>query len=201
MATPPTPLPRISPEAPQAAPPKKQNILIWILGGCGTLLVLFILVAVIAVRTFVKRNVHVGPNGEVDVQVGGMTMHTGKAQDLGIPVYPGVDLARASGVEMTIPNAKNGPLNLTTAIYATNDPVAKVDAWYQQNLDSDFVRQVPGARQPAGGNSAFPIPIDPGAISYACIRSGTMYAVSLNGMFGTTQIKLMRTSTPVHQPQ
>jgi hypothetical protein len=205
MATPPTQFPNMSPEAPQAAAPKKQNILIWILGGCGTVLVLFILVAVIGVRTFVKRNVHVGPNGEVDVQVGGMSVHGGKAQDVGIPVYPGVDTSRSSGVEMTIPSAKNGPVTVTTAVYSSKDSLDKVDAWYLQNLGSDYARQGPGAKQTTAGDKTFPIPMEYGAIAYMSTRDDVMYAVSLNSLLGTTQIKLMRANIPApattRQPQ
>src|SRR5271154_512202 len=109
MATPPNPLPRMSPETPGLPPPaKKQNILIWILSGCGTVLVLLILVGALGFRSFMKNNIHVGPNGEVDVKVGGMTMHGGKPQDIGLPIYPAIDAATAAGMEMTIPTPKNG---------------------------------------------------------------------------------------------
>ncbi|HUK31096.1 MAG TPA: hypothetical protein VLV89_08280, partial [Candidatus Acidoferrum sp.] len=93
MTTPPNPLPSISPEAPGAPPiERKSHTLAWVLGGCGTLLVLFIIVAVLGIRTFVKNNVRMGPNGEMTVQMpGGGTMRTGKAMDLGIPVYPNTE--------------------------------------------------------------------------------------------------------------
>jgi hypothetical protein len=197
MATPPTPLPRISPEMPGVPPPaKKQNILIWILSGCGTVLVLLVLVGMLAFRSFVKNNVHIGSNGEVDVKMGSMTMHGGKAQDVGLPIYPGVDTARATGMKMTIPTTKNGKQTITQSIYSSNDSVEKVDDWYHQNLDAEFIRLDAGQNQAVLGDKAFPFPLDRGAISYQCKRGDAMYAVTIHSIMGTTQLKLMRATAP-----
>jgi hypothetical protein len=201
MASPPTPLPNISPEAPGGAPPKKQNILIWILGGCGTVLVLFLIVAFLGFRSFVKNHMHVGPNGEVDVQVGGMTMHGGKPKDLGIPVYPGVDAVGAIGMDMTIPIANNDPVSISIAQYKTRDSVKMLDDWYRHNLGPEFTR-MEGRQKPASvGGRAFPLPIDSGAIAYICTRDDIQYAVTMNSLFGQTQLKLMRTNPPAAKPQ
>jgi len=202
MATPQTPLQNRSPAVPGTVPPKKnQNILIWILTGCGTVLVLFILVAVLAFRSFVKNNLHVGPNGEVDVQMGGMTMHAGKAQDVGLPIYPGADIASATGMEMTIPTPKNGTQAITQAIYSSKDSVEKVDDWYHQKLGAEFIRLDAGQNQAVLGDKSFTFPHDRGAISYTCKRGDAMYAVTLHAIMGTTQLKLMRATAPVHPPQ
>jgi len=201
MATPPTPLPRISLDLPGAPPPKKQNILIWILSGCGTVLVLLVLVGVLAFRSFVKNNMHIGPNGEVDVKIGGMTMHGGKAQDIGLPIYPGIDTAHATGMEMTIPTPKNGQQTITQSIYSSKDSVEKVDDWYHQNLDPEFVRLDAGKNQAVVGDNAFPFPLDSGAISYQCKRGDAMYAVTVHSIMGTTQLKLMRATAPVKPTQ
>jgi hypothetical protein len=201
MATPPTPLPRISPEAPGAIPPKKnQSILIWILSGCGTILVLLVIVGALAFRSFMK-NVHVGPNGEVDMRFGGMSMHAGKAKDVGLPIYPGLDVASATGMEVTVPNKQTGPVSVTMAIYSSKDPVEKVDDWYHENLGPEFIRLDPGKNQSVLGDKAFPFPIDQGAIAYSCRRGDTMYAVTLHSIMGTSQIKLMRANAPTHQAQ
>src|ERR1039457_5799667 len=139
MATPPTPLPRISPEAPGRPPTKKyQNILVWILSGCGVAIMLLVLVGALAFRSIMK-NFHVGPNGEVGTKIGGMTMHAGEAQDVGLPIYPGADIAHATGMEMTIPTPKNGTQSITQASYSTKDSVEKVDDWYHQNLGAEFI--------------------------------------------------------------
>lgn len=203
MATPPTPLANISPEVPGAPPPKKnQNVLIWILSGCGTVLVLLVLVGVFAFRSFVKNNVHVGPNGEVDVKVGGMTMRGGKPRDLGIPVYPGADAAHATGMDMTVPLPKHDPLALSMAIYSTKDSEKTVDDWYHENLRPDFIRLEPGQRPTVVGGKSFVLPIEAGAIAYTCTRDDIEYAVTLNSLLGNTQIKLMRSNNPVvNQPQ
>jgi hypothetical protein len=201
MATPPTPLPRISPEAPGGPPPKKnQNILVWILSGCGVAIVLLVLVGALAFRSIMK-NFHVGPNGEVDMKIGGMTMHAGKAQDVGLPIYPGADIAHATGMEMTIPTPKNGTQSITQAIYSSKDSVEKVDDWYHQNLGAEFIRLDAGQNQAVLGDKAFPFPLDRGAISYTCKRGDTNYAVTLHAIMGTAQLKLMRANAPVHTPQ
>ena len=201
MATPPTPLPRISPEMPGLPPPaKKQNILIWILSGCGVVIVLLVIVGALAFRSIVK-NMHVGPDGSVDMKIGPMTMHTGKAQDVGLPVYPAVDAGTAMGTEMTIPTAKNGRQTITQAIYSSKDSAEKVDDWYHQNLDAEFIRLDPGQNSAVLGDKAFPFPLDRGAISYQCKRGDAMYAVTIHAIMGTTQLKLMRATAPVQPPQ
>src|SRR5579864_1731754 len=147
MGTPPAPLPKISPEMPGVPPPaKKQNIRIWILSGCGVVIVLLVIVAALAFRTVVK-NMHVGPDGSVDMKIGGMTMHGGKAQDIGLPIYPSADTDRATGLEMAIPTAKNGRQTITQAIYSSKDSVEKVDDWYHQNLGAEFIRLDAGLNQ------------------------------------------------------
>jgi len=202
MATPPTPLPRISPEMPGVPPPpKKQNILIWILSGCGTVLVLLVIVAVLGFHSFMKNNFHIGPNGEVDMKIGSVSMHTGKAPDVGLPIYPGVDVAHAMGMEATLPTPKFGNQSVSQAIYSSTDSVEKVDDWYHQNLGPEFIRLDPGKSQSALGDKAFPLPTDLGAISYTTKRDETRYAVTIHSILGNTQIKLMRANPAAHSPQ
>jgi hypothetical protein len=197
MATPPSPVPGISPEAPGMPPlKKKSNVLVWILGGCGTVLILGIIVAVVGFRLFVKNHMHIGPNGEVDMQMAGMTMHTGKPKDLGIPVYPGVDPAGAIGMDMMVPIANNEPLSLSVAQYKTKDSQKTVDDWYRQNLGPEFTRYEPGQKPTVVQGKAFPLPVDRGAIAYSCMRGDIQFAVTINSTFGQTQLKLMRTNTP-----
>lgn len=202
MATPPTPLPRSSPESPGVPPPlKKQNILIWILSGCGTVLVLLVIVAVLAFHSFMKNNVHIGKNGEVDMKIGGVSMHTGKAPDVGLPIYPGVDIAHAMGMEASLPTRKFGTQSVSQAIYSSTDSAEKVDDWYHQNLGSEFIRLDRGKSQAVLGNNAFPLPIDLGAISYTTRRGETRYAITIHSILGNTQIKLMRANPIVPSPQ
>jgi|SRR5882724_10949173 len=201
MATPPNPLPRISLEIPGAPPPKKQNTLVWILSGCGTVLVLAIIVGVIGLRMFVKNHVHVGPDGGVDIQVAGMTMHAGKAKDLGIPIYTNADIAHARGVDMTVPVKGGAPLSMSASVYATPDSVQKVDEWYRQNLSQEYTRLEPGTNQTTVGDKGIPMPIDRGAIAYSCQRDNIMLLVTINSTLGKTQIKLARSNPPGSQPQ
>jgi hypothetical protein len=202
MATPPTPLPGISPEAPGAPPAKKsQNVLVWVLGGCGTVLVLLVIVGALAFRSFMKNNIHVGPDGSVDMKFGPMTMHGGKPQDVGLQVYPGVETAGAMGMEMTLPTAKYGTQIISQAIYNSKDPVEKVDDWYHENLSAEFIRLDAGKNQAVLGDKAFPMPLDFGAISYSSKHGDTRYAVTIHAIMGTTQIKLMRSNAPQPKAQ
>jgi hypothetical protein len=202
MATPPTPLPGTSPQMPGLPPPaKKQNVLIWILSGCGTVLVLLVLVGILAFRSFMKNNIHVGPNGEVDVNIAGMSMHGGKPIDIGVPVYPGIETANAAGMEMTIPTPKNGQQTIAQSIYSSKDSTEKVDDWYRQNLGPEFTRLDANQNQSVLGDNAFPFPLDPGSISYQCKRGDAKYAVTIHAIMGTTQLKLMRATAPVKPPQ
>jgi hypothetical protein len=202
MATPPTPLPRMSPEMSGVPPPqKKQNILIWILSGCGTVLVLLVIVAVLAFHSFMKNNFHVGPNGEVDMKIGSVSMHTGKAPDVGLPIYPGVDIAHAMGMEATLPTRKFGTQSVSQAIYSSTDSVGKVDDWYHQNLGPEFIRLDAGKSQAVLGDNAFPLPTDLGAISYTTKRGEIRYAITIHSILGNTQIKLMRANPSGTSPQ
>ena len=192
----------MSPEMPGVPPPpKKQNILIWILSGCGTVLVLLVIVAVLGFRTFMKNNFHVGPNGEVDMKIGSVSMHTGKAPDVGLPIYPGVDLPRAMGMEATLPTRNFGSQSVSQAIYSSTDSVKEVDDWYHQNLGPEFIRLDAGRSQAVLGDKAFPLPTDLGAISYTTKRDETRYAITINSILGNTQIKLMRANPAAHPPQ
>jgi hypothetical protein len=182
-------------------PPKKQNILIWILSGCGTVLVLLVIVAVLGFHSFMKNNFHVGPNGEVDMKIGSVSMHTGKAPDVGLPIYPGVDIPRAMGMEATLPTRKFGNQSVSQAIYSSKDSAAKVDEWYHQNLGPEFIRLDAGKSQDVLGDKSFPLPTDLGAISYTTKRDETRYAVTINSILGNTQIKLMRANPVVSSPQ
>ena len=105
-----------------------------------------------------KNNVHVGPNGEVDVKMGGMTMHGGKAEDIGLPIYPRIETAvNAVGMEMTIPTPKNGQQTITQSIYSSKDSTEKIDNWYRQNLDPEFVRLDAGQNRAVLGDNALSV--------------------------------------------
>jgi hypothetical protein len=197
MATPPTPPPRVLPGAP---PPKKQNILVWILSGCGVVIVLVVIVAALGFRAIVK-NMHIGPDGTVDMKIGPMSVHGGKPQDVGLPVYPGVEAAGAMGMEITMPTGKYGTQTISQAVYSSKDSVEKVDDWYHENLSAEFIRLDAGKNQAVLGDKAFPMPLDFGAISYTSKRGDTRYAVTIHVIMGTTQIKLMRANPPAPAAQ
>ncbi|HEV3220811.1 MAG TPA: hypothetical protein VGZ48_13660 [Candidatus Acidoferrales bacterium] len=197
MTTPPNPIPTISPEAPGAPPSiQKSNMLAWVLGGCGTVLVLFIIAAVLGARLFLKNNVQVGPDGSMNVKIpGGATMHTGKAKDIGIPVYPGTS-GNGTSVDMTMPGQKQ---SITMVTYVTTDPVDKVDAWYSDNLNNDYVRQGPGRKRNIMGDKVFPVPVEDQAIEFSVVRSDSMMVVKINEFARSTQITLMRTNATAAQ--
>jgi hypothetical protein len=201
MATPPSPLPPPASTpgsgGPPAPPLKKQNIVLWVLGGCATVLILAVLALVLAVRLFVKTHVHVGSNGDVDVRLpGGGSMHTGSAKDIGVPVYPGAATNNGASAEVTLPGKQ---AQVSTAIYSSTDPVTMVDAWYRENLSKDFERQAPGESHISISNRG--VPVDPNAIIYASTQGDVTTMVSLRESLGRTQISLMRISKGPPQTQ
>lgn len=197
MTTPPNPLPRISPES-KGAPPaaSKSHTVAWVLGGCGTVLVLAVIAGVLALRMFVKNNVHVGTNGEMDVKMpGGGSMHTGKAKDIGVPIYPGTE-SSGTGMEFTSPRQEQ---NMSMATYISSDGIEKVDAWYRENLSKDYVREGPGQKHSFEGNRRLPVQIQTSSIAYVSKDGAAMSVVALNQMGRATQIILMRTGGPTAQ--
>jgi hypothetical protein len=197
LTTPPTPLPSISPETPGAPPAvRKSNTLAWVLGGCGTLLVLAIIAGILGVRMFIKNNVHMGPNGEMDMKLpGGVQMHTGKPKDLGIPVYPETN-SGGIGMEITSPRQDQ---NMRISTYFTPDTVEKVDAWYRDNVSKDYVREGAGAKQALPNNRRFPVPIQSDAITYVLKDGETLRVVAINQKGVNTQIALMIIGAPQTQ--
>jgi hypothetical protein len=197
MTTPPTPLPSISPETPGAAPAaRKSHTLAWVLGGCGTVLVLAIIAGILGLRMFIKNNVHVGPDGETDIKIpGGAQMHMGKPQDLGIPVYPETN-AGGVGMEVTSPRQDQ---NMRIATYLTADAVEKVDAWYRENLSKDYMREGPGAKQTLPNDRRFPVPIQSNAITYVVKDGAVLKVVALTKKGSDTQIALMIIGAPSTQ--
>ncbi len=197
MTTPPNPLPRISPETPGAPPAgTKSHTLAWILGGCGTLLVLAIIAGVLGLRMFMKSHVHRGPNGEVDIDVpGGGSMRTGKAKDIGIPIYPGTE-NNGTGMEVKSPRQDQ---NMSMAMYNSTDAIEKVDAWYRDNLSKDYEREGPGVKRSIPSNRRFPVPIQSNSISYVLKSGDAVKVVALTQMGRMTQIVLMTTGAPATQ--
>jgi hypothetical protein len=191
MTTPPTPLPSISPESPGAPPAAaKSNTLAWVLGGCGMVLVLAIIAGVLGLRMFIKNNVRVGPGGEMDVKMpGGGQMHTGKAKDIGIPIYPETNPG-AIGMEVTSPRQE---LVMSVATYFSADAVEKVDAWYRDNLSKDYIREGAGLKQTLPNNRRFPVPIETNSITYVLKEGNAASVVALTQTGVTTKIVLMKT--------
>jgi hypothetical protein len=194
VTTPPTPLPSISPETPGAPPAaRKSNTLAWVLGGCGTLLVLAIIAGILGIRMFLKNNVRMGPNGEMDVRLpGGGHMRTGKPKDLGIPVYPETN---SGGIGMEVSSPRQDQ-NVNMATYYSPDAIEKVDAWYRDNLSSDYVREGPGVKQRLPNNRRFPVPIQSNAITYVSRSGDIVKIVALTRTGTNTQIAIVISGAP-----
>jgi hypothetical protein len=183
------------PGTPPAAPPQK-NTLAWVLGGCGVGVVLVIILIVVSVRMFVRSHVKVGSNGDVDISVGGASIHAGEVKDLGLPIYPGAESTIGKGIDITAPGEQGG---MSMAIYTSSDPIEKVDAWYRDKLSKDYAREVAGQNSiTLGGKS---IPMQNGSIAYISGNNDNMTMVSLTPAAGKTQISLMRVGGTARQPQ
>ncbi|MFZ0820257.1 MAG: hypothetical protein WAM91_09315 [Candidatus Acidiferrales bacterium] len=197
MTTPPTPLPSISPEGPGAPPAgPKSHTLAWILGGCGTVLVLAIIAGILGLRSFMKNHVHRDANGGMVIDVpGGGTVHEGKAEDIGIPIYPETNLG-AIGMEVTSPRQE---LVMSAETYFSRDAVEKVDAWYRANLSKDYVREGAGQKQILPNNRRFPVPLESNSITYVLKNGNAMNVVALTQAGMTTKIVLMKTGAAAAQ--
>lgn len=180
----------------QPPPPPKTNTLAWVLGGCGIAVVLLAIIIVVSVRLFVKSHVKVGSNGDVDISVGGASIHAGQPRDMGLPIYPGAEATLNKGVDITAPGQQGG---ISMAFYNSADAIEKVDAWYRDNLSKDFVRQVAGQNGVTVGNR--PFPVENGAIVYMTGNNDNMAMISLTPVVGKTQIAMMRIGSAPKQAQ
>jgi hypothetical protein len=127
-------------------------------GAVGTILaiigglVLAGLIAAFIALYFVARHVKVdvksgaeGKQVQIETPFGGLKVRKAEdiAQELNLPVYPGAtpteDSASVSfwgGTE-----EEQEGFDLTIATFHTDDPMEKVDAWYRQQLSSEFRRE------------------------------------------------------------
>lgn len=143
-----------------------------------------------------KNHVHRDANGGMVIDVpGGGTVHEGKAEDIGIPIYPETNLG-AIGMEVTSPRQE---LVMSAETYFSRDAVEKVDAWYRANLSKDYVREGAGQKQILPNNRRFPVPLESNSITYVLKNGNAMNVVALTQAGMTTKIVLMKTGAAAAQ--
>ncbi len=172
-------------------PPPQKNTLLWVLGGCGVAVVLVSIIIIVSIRMFVRSHVKMGSNGDVDISLGGASLHAGQVKDLGLPIYPGAETMSGRGVEITAPGQQPGQqAGVSMAIYMSSDSIEKVDAWYREKLGKDYTREMGDEHQVTVGGKA--LPLENGAIAYVSGNENNMTMISLTTSEGKTQIFMMR---------
>jgi hypothetical protein len=181
MSTPPSPLPQKT----------TSNIWAWVLGlvfagvvilGGGAWFVTRYLVHTIEVN---RANSSV----EIATPVGTLKAAKDENADPGLPIYPGAKLAQAGGtVELSVPGEDS--INLTAAHYRTIDPVEKVDAWYREQLSSDFKREGPGVMNRKKEINGVVVKSDD--IAYISEKDDLVRVVALQKRFNGVEIALLR---------
>ncbi len=181
MSTPPNPVPQKS----------SSNIWAWVLGlvvvgalvlGGGTWFV----------TRYLVQGIQVNPADSsvvIDTPVGTLKAAKDEKADPGLPIYPGAKLAQAGGtVELSVPGEDS--VNLTAAHYRTIDPIEKVDAWYREQLSSDFKREGPGVMVRKKDITGVVVKSDD--IAYISEKNEVVLVIALQRRFNSVEIALLR---------
>ncbi len=170
-----------------------------IIGG----LILAGLIAAVIALYFVARHVKVdvksgaaGKQVQIETPFGGLKVRKAEdvAQELNLPVYPGAtptdDSASVSlwgGTE-----EEQEGFDLTIATFHTDDSLEKVDAWYRQQLSSDFRRESGRIVGTRGDRRERHIHVraDRDGVVYIHERGGRTRGVGLEPRFGRVKIAL-----------
>ena len=181
MSTPPNPSPQKS----------SGSLWAWALGliaagflilGAGALVVTRYLVRSIEVN---RGNTSV----EINTPVGTLKAARDDSADPGLPVYPGAKVSQAAGsVELATPDEES--VHLIAAHYRTIDPIEKVDAWYREQLSTDFKREGPGITNRKKDING--IVVKSSDIAYISDKDDLVLVVALEKRFNSVEIKLLR---------
>jgi hypothetical protein len=181
MSTPPNPLPQKT----------TSNIWAWVLGlvavgalilGAGTWFVTHYFVQSLQVNRADSSVV-------IDTPVGTLKAAKDEKADPGLPIYPGAKVAQAGGtVELSMPDADS--INLTAAHYRTMDPIEKVDAWYREQLSSEFKREGPGVMNRKKEINGVIVKSDD--IAFISEKDDVVLVVALQKRFNGVEIALLR---------
>ncbi len=125
----------------------------------------------------------------VDTPVGTLKAAKDEKADPGLPIYPGAKLAQAGGtVELSVPGEDS--VALTAVHYRTIDPVEKVDAWYREQLSSDFKREGPGVMNRKKEINGVIVKSDD--IAFISEKDDVVLVVALQKRFNGVEIALLR---------
>lgn len=177
------------------------QIVLGILGGLVLLCVVAVLVAIWAVNRYVQIEVkHNGDSKRVEVRtpIGEFTVEKGEeaGRRLKLPVYPGAEPEEES-VSVRLwgrVEDEEGGLHVTAAEFRTRDSLDEVDAWYREQLGSEFIREkgriVGGDHR--GQDGDWEIRVEPGGddVLYKHEREGRLRGVVLSQELGRVKIGL-----------
>jgi len=170
-----------------------------IIGGLILAGLLAAFIALYFVARHVKVDVKSGAEGkqvQIETPFGGLKVRKAEdvAQELNLPLYPGAipteDSASVSlwgGTE-----EEQEGFDLTIATFHTDDPLETVDAWYRQQLSSEFRRE-PGRIVGTRGDRRerrIRVRADRDGIAYIHERGGRTRGVGLEPRRGRVKIAL-----------
>lgn len=184
---------------PNPAPPKRSDSLwVWAIAliaagflilGAGALVVTRFLVN----RVEISR---AGTSVEINTAMGSLKASKDESVDPGLPVYPGAKLAQPGGtVELAAPDEES--VSMTSVHYRTMDSIEKVDAWYREQLNSDFKREGPGVM--IRKKDVTGIALKSSDIAYIAEQDDLVRVVALEKKFNAVEIILLRAGKPETQ--
>lgn len=139
------------PPVPPPPPRSGSNVLAIVLLGLALIVVVSGLVVWLGfnylAHSFRVRQ-HESANGEKQVSIstpfGGINVDAGKGvseASLGLPIYPGAKQLRdndSASVSLGLPDSN--ALHIVAGKFETSDPLAKVEAFYHQRIDSEVTK-------------------------------------------------------------
>lgn len=178
------------------------KVILAIIGGLILVCLLAAVVAVWAVRHYVKVEVErAGDVEKVQIRTPIGDLEVSKAEDaakeLRLPVYPGAEAGDDSGSVRLRGRLweDEGGLNIVAAEFRTGADFDDVDAWYRQQLGPDFTRQkgrIGGRDEDERDDSRWKSIVKPGGddVIYSREQEGRLRGVALGHEAGDTTIGL-----------
>jgi hypothetical protein len=178
------------------------KIVLAIIAGLIVVCVLAAVVAVWAVRHYVKVDVErSGDVEKVQIRTPIGELEVSKAEDaakeLRLPVYPGA-VAGGESASLSFRGRlwqEEGGMNIAAAEFRTEADFDDVDAWYREQLGADFIRQkgrIGGGDDDERDDSRWEGIVEPGGndVIYTREQEGRLRGVALGREAGDTTIGL-----------
>lgn len=174
-----------------------------IIGGLVLACTLVTLAALWYVSRYIKVEVSRTPGAkqvQIETPFGGLTVRKAEdvAQELKLPIYPGATPDEDSAsvkLWMGTEEAKGG-FDLTIAQFSSDDALEKIDAWYREQLGSDYKREAGrlegtrGDKRPRRSRGGIHIRADRAGVVYLRETDERVRGVALEPRWGRVRIAL-----------